>query len=182
MATLRDATAADAAALAVLAERTFRETFAASNTRANLDAFCAGAYGETIQGHEIADPQRETLLAEMDGALVGFGQLRWGQPPDCVRAARPAEVQRLYVDAPWHGRGVAQALMAELLARAERGGADQVWLGVWEHNPRAIAFYRKHGFAPVGDHLFVVGEDPQRDVVMVRPVGRVAPAIAGRGR
>jgi ribosomal protein S18 acetylase RimI-like enzyme len=44
------------------------------------------------------------------------------------------------------------------------------WLGVWEHNPRAIAFYRKSGFVEVGDHVFPVGRDPQRDVVMARAV------------
>jgi ribosomal protein S18 acetylase RimI-like enzyme len=169
MPALRDATAADAAALAELAERTFRDTFAASNTPENLDAFCAGAYGTAIQGREIADPRMATVLAEHQGRLVGFGQLRWGPPPECVSAQRPVEIQRLYVDAPWHGRGVAQALMGELLERAATGGADQVWLGVWEHNLRAIAFYRKLGFAAVGAHVFPVGQDPQRDLVLVRP-------------
>ena len=58
--------------------------------------------------------------------------------------------------------------MAERLARAGRGGADQVWLGVWEHNPRAIAFYRKHGFVEVGAQVFQLGGDPQRGLVFVR--------------
>jgi ribosomal protein S18 acetylase RimI-like enzyme len=41
-----------------------------------------------------------------------------------------------------------------------------MWLGVWEHNPRAIAFYHKHGFVDVGDHVFLLGEDPQTDIIM----------------
>jgi RimJ/RimL family protein N-acetyltransferase len=41
---------------------------------------------------------------------------------------------------------------------------------VWEHNPRAIAFYRKFGFVAVGDHIFPVDHDPQRDILMARPV------------
>jgi ribosomal protein S18 acetylase RimI-like enzyme len=48
--------------------------------------------------------------------------------------------------------------------------SDVVWLGVWERNPRAIAFYRKFGFREVGTHVFPLGNDPQRDIVMARPV------------
>jgi ribosomal protein S18 acetylase RimI-like enzyme len=167
--TLRRATVDDAAALAALAERTFRATFAASNTAANLDAHCRSSYGAAIQARELADPAMETLVAVGPGGeLVAYGQLRWSGAPDCVVAERPAEVQRLYAEARWHGTGLAQALMAELLALARAGGADYVWLGVWEHNPRAIAFYRKHGFTAVGDHVFPVGDDPQRDLLLVR--------------
>jgi ribosomal protein S18 acetylase RimI-like enzyme len=94
--------------------------------------------------------------------------LRWGTAPACVVARRPAEVQRIYVDRPWHGRGVAQALMAAMLEHARNGGADRVWLGVWEQNLRARAFYRRAGFADVGDHAFRLGDEVQRDRVMVR--------------
>ena len=48
-------------------------------------------------------------------------------------------------------------------------------LGLWEHNPRAIAFYRKAGFAEVGEHAFPLGDDPQRDIVMARPVAGSPP-------
>lgn len=102
------------------------------------------------------------------GPLIGYAQLRLGNPPPCVVATSPAEIQRLYVDAPWHGTGVARALMDSLLDAAVAGGADVAWLGVWEQNPRAIAFYTKSGFAVVGDHVFVVGEDPQRDLVLAK--------------
>jgi ribosomal protein S18 acetylase RimI-like enzyme len=60
--------------------------------------------------------------------------------------------------------------MAAALEMAQRGGADRVWLGVWEHNPRAIAFYRKCGFDETGEQVFLLGRDPQRDLVMSRPV------------
>jgi RimJ/RimL family protein N-acetyltransferase len=61
--------------------------------------------------------------------------------------------------------------MATCLAEITARGADVAWLGVWERNPRAIAFYRKWGFAEVGAHTFVVGDDPQRDLVLCRPAG-----------
>lgn len=174
---LRRAGTDDAGALAALAERTFRDTFTATNTAENMALHCASAYGEALQRAELQDPRMTTLVCERAGELIGYAQLHWGPAPPCVAGARPAEIQRLYVAAAWHGKGIAQELMAESLRLAEAGGADQVWLGVWEHNPRAVAFYRKFGFAEVGDHVFPVGNDPQRDLVMARPI---APAASRR--
>ncbi len=166
--TIRPATEADAAALAELAERTFCATFAHENRPEDMDAHCRDSYGESIQAAEIRDVARATLVCEEAGRLIAFGQLRWSRAPACVAGGRPAEIQRLYVDAPWHGKGVAQRLMASLLDIASKGGADVAWLGVWERNPRAIAFYEKSGFCVVGDHVFVVGKDPQRDLVLAK--------------
>jgi ribosomal protein S18 acetylase RimI-like enzyme len=168
---IRQATEADAASLAELAERTFRETFAEMNSAEDIDAHCRKSYRESIQAAEIRDPGRTTLVCHVGETLIAYGQLRWASAPPCVVAARPAEVQRLYVDAPWHGKGVAQALMGSLLDTAVAGGADVAWLGVWEKNPRAISFYEKSGFAVVGDHVFVLGSDAQRDLVLAKRLG-----------
>jgi ribosomal protein S18 acetylase RimI-like enzyme len=58
--------------------------------------------------------------------------------------------------------------MAACLEELKARGSDVAWLGVWERNPRAIAFYRKMGFAECGEHVFTLGHEPQRDVVMAR--------------
>ncbi len=167
---IRRAMPADAAALAAFAERAFRATFGAQNSPENMDAHCAAAYGESIQAREISAPEMETLVAVQGDQLIAYAQLRWGAAAGCVSAAKPAEILRLYVDHAYHGKGVARDLMNRLFALAGGGGADRIWLGVWEHNPRAIAFYQKHGFTPVGDHVFRLGDDPQRDLILVRPL------------
>ena len=168
MTIIRLASMDDAAALAKLAERTFRDTFAGANRADDMELHCRNYYGEAIQAAEIQAPDRSTFVCELDRRLIAYGQLRWAKAPPCVVGAKPAEIQRLYVDAPWHGKGVAGALMASLLDAARAGRADVAWLGVWEENPRAIAFYEKSGFEVVGDHVFVVGSDPQRDLVLAR--------------
>ena len=174
MIAIRRATLREAAALAELAERTFRAAFAHQNTAEDMDQHCRTSYGESIQAAEIGDRDRTTLVCHELDRLIGYGQLRWGSCPACVVATKPAEIQRLYVDAAWHGKGVAQALMASLLDAAAAGGADAAWLGVWERNPRAIAFYEKSGFARAGEHVFVVGKDRQRDLVLARRLGSPA--------
>jgi ribosomal protein S18 acetylase RimI-like enzyme len=78
----------------------------------------------------------------------------------------------LYVIGEVQGTGVAQELMNACLAEMTMSGSDVAWLGVWERNPKAIAFYRKFGFRGVGEHVFRLGNDAQRDVVMVRALAR----------
>ena len=169
--TIRPARESDAAALSELAERTFRDAFGALNTPADMDLHCARSFAPALQAAEIVEPGLHTLLAEDRGSLVAFAQvdLRSPRPPG-VAASPAAELRRLYVDRRWHGTGLARELMQRALELAAASGARALWLGVWEHNPRAIAFYRRSGFAAVGEHVFTVGTDPQRDLVMVRPV------------
>mgnify|MGYP003395131454 CR=1 FL=1 len=163
---IRPATLSDATSLAALAERTFRETFAADNSGENIDLHCATRFSAEIQGQEISDPQMTTLLGEVAGELVGFAQLRLAHTAACIKADRPAELHRIYVLNAWHGRGVARELMHAVYAAAARAGCDCIWLGVWERNPRAIAFYHKCGFSVVGDHPFMLGRDRQRDLIL----------------
>lgn len=168
MPTLRKASHSDAGQLAELAESTFRDTFGSANTAEDMDLHCSISYGAAIQAGEIANPEMVTLLSEEAGRLVGFAQLCWGSAPACVVGGAPGEIQRLYVAADWHGQGVAHELMRACVDELQARASDVVWLGVWERNPRAIAFYRKCGFVEVGDHVFPVGSDPQRDIVMAR--------------
>lgn len=168
MAAIREAGPGDARRLAAIAEETFRDTFAAVNTEENMEFHCRSHFGEAIQSREIADPNMVTLLCEQGGSLVGFAQLRWGQPPECVVGAAPGEIQRLYVVRESHGQGIAHDLMNACLSEMASHASDVAWLGVWEHNPRAIAFYRKFGFREVGEHVFPLGSDLQRDVIMSR--------------
>jgi ribosomal protein S18 acetylase RimI-like enzyme len=119
---------------------------------------------------EIASSDWMTLVAKESGNLIAYAQLRFRQPPACVSAESPGEIHRIHVDNTWHGQGIAQELMATCLEKMQAQGKDVVWLGVWEHNHRAIAFYKKYGFEQVGDHEFVFGSESQRDVIMVRGV------------
>jgi diamine N-acetyltransferase len=169
--TFRTATPADAGSLAALAERTFREAFAADNTPDDMDAYCAESFAIDRITAELQNPACLVVLATSGSELVAYALLQDGPAPECVIGPSPIEIVRFYVDSRWHGSGVAAALMAETQAAARRRGAATLYLGVWERNHRALAFYRKHGFRKVGAKTFVLGSDPQTDEVMERPVG-----------
>lgn len=168
MPVIRHATMYDAAAVAALGRRTFCDTFAADNTPEDLAMFLDATYGESVQREELTSPHLTYLLAEHDQALVGFALLRRGKATPQVTDPTAIELQRLYVDLPWHGTGLARALMAECFRVARESGAGAMWLGVWERNARALRFYAAQGFVAIGQQVFTVGSDPQTDTVMLR--------------
>jgi len=165
---IRTATTADAAILADLGARTFRETFEAVSSPENLAAFLEGAYGEALQRAELMDPARPARILEVDGVPSGFLQLRLGHREPGVPGERPVELQRIYVLRSAQGGGRGAALMTEAVEMARAWGADSLWLGVWEHNDKALAFYARSGFCEVGEHLFKIGDQVDRDLLLAK--------------
>jgi diamine N-acetyltransferase len=166
--TVRRGIPADAQVLADFAARTFSQTFADENRPEDMALHVRTAYGLAQQQAELANAEMATLLAEVDGQLAGYAQLRPNAGPDCVPKITPLELLRFYVAIPWQGRGVAQTLMKSVVTEARARGARTLWLGVWERNERAKSFYRKFGFVDVGQQHFVLGTDVQTDRVMAR--------------
>ncbi len=166
---IRRATVADAEALTEIGARTFSETFAADNTPEDMRMFLEATWQPELQRAEILDEGMDTLLAcDATGALAGFAQVRVARPPAGIEVRAPVELKRFYVDKPWHGQGLARTLMASAEQAARARGGREFWLGVFQNNERALAFYRKCGFRIVGTQVFVVGTDPQKDYVMLR--------------
>jgi ribosomal protein S18 acetylase RimI-like enzyme len=139
---IRIATPADAEALAALAERTFRDTFAADNAAGDMEAYVGESFSPDRVRAELADGANTFLLAFVGGrhSPAGYAKLRTG-------TAEP---------------------------EARDAGHRTLWLGVWERNARAIAFYEQWGYAAVGEHLFRLGSNDQRDLIMERPVATKA--------
>jgi ribosomal protein S18 acetylase RimI-like enzyme len=167
---IRRANASDADLLAELGARTFSETFAADNTSQDMAAYIAASFNHEQQTAELADSASIFLIAEVVGRPAGYARLHAGKPPDSVTGAKPLELVRLYVSTEWLGRGIGAALMQACIDEARRAGYETIWLGVWERNARAQAFYHKWNFRPVGEHVFQLGSDLQRDILMEREV------------
>lgn len=161
---IRLATSDDAATLAAISLKTFVDTFAPHNRAEDMDAYASVAFGEAQQRREIETAGVVTLIGEENGDAIAYAQLR--QTMGALHG--DVELARFYVDAPHHGRGIAQALMDAVEVQARTFGAGRLWLGVWERNLRAIAFYRKIGFVHCGSQPFLLGSDLQTDWVMNR--------------
>jgi len=167
---IRRADSDDAETLLKFAARTYYETFSPVNTPENMQAYMANAFTLPQFKLELRDPRAAFLLAEIDGQLSGYAKLLAEKAPECVTGGAPIELVRFYIDQAWQGSGLASALMVACLSEAKNGGFKTIYLGVWEKNLRAQAFYHKWNFVRVGEHTFQMGDDPQVDWWMMRPL------------
>lgn len=167
---LRRATPADAALLAELGARTFRDAFAADNRPEDMALYLRQAFSTDQIEAELREPGSVFLLAGTGNGAppLGYARLVAGPAPPCVHGPRPVELSRIYVEQSVVGGGYGAALMRASLEEASRGGFATIWLGVWERNLRAVRFYERWGFVTVGEHEFVLGTDVQSDLVMER--------------
>lgn len=167
---IRHATIADAELLSELGARTFFETFAADNSEENMSEYLSAAFTLEQQANELSDQQRSVFIAEIEGQAVGYAMLLPDDAPNQITGKKPIELVRLYVSKESIGSGVGAALMQACLDEAAARNFKTIWLGVWENNHRAQAFYRKWQFEEVGTHVFHLGDDPQRDLLMQRAI------------
>jgi ribosomal protein S18 acetylase RimI-like enzyme len=114
---------------------------------------------------ELKNAENHFIIAYVDGAAAGYAKFR-AKRPEKLEATDPLEIERIYVLCACHGKKVGAALMGHCLTYARDNGHDVVWLGVWEHNHKAVSFYRQWGFELFGDHTFRLGSDIQTDVLM----------------
>ncbi len=166
---IRRATVGDAALLARIGAEYFAATFGSQNDPNDMKVYLASTYSSAKQYAELAETDRVVWIAEsMNRVPAGYAMVKLGATSPAVAANHPVELQRFYVESAFQGRGLAQQLMSVCVDQAREWGCDALWLGVWERNPRAIAFYEKSGFRKVGRQYFTVGSDRQHDFVMAR--------------
>src|SRR5262245_32554765 len=165
---IRVATISDAEMMTEFAWRTFHDAFAPMNSPENMEAYMSQNFTLQKFSAQLADPRSTFLIAEIEATPVAFAKLYDGEIPDCVVGFALVEIERFYVDRQFHGKGVAQTLMQAWLDRLRQSGHGSVYLGVWDNNHRAIAFYRKYGFDVVGSHAFQMGDEAQNDLWMER--------------
>ncbi len=168
---LRQGVAVDLALLADLSVRTFREAFESFYATEDFEDFLQGAFNAEKLRKELADPACTFLFAELEGEPVGYALVREGPPEPCVQGPDPIELVRIYALQKAVGKGVGPALMEACIRIAKEKGAKTLWLGVWENNPRALAFYARQGFVDVGFHTFLVGSQVDVDRILVKDLG-----------
>lgn len=172
--TVREATSEDAALIAELSRATFYETFASFNTKENMDLFMNNQFTTEKLVAEVGAPGNTFLLAFCEEEPVGYVRLCESENPPSLGASRALEIVRIYATASSIGKGVGSAMMDACIRIAQERGKEIIWLGVWEHNPRAIAFYERWGFHKFDTHVFLLGTDPQTDWLMKKELSTTA--------
>ncbi len=163
-------TISDLPILRDIARDTFTETFSEANKAEDMDRYLAENFSEDQLARELSNPNSFFYVAEVNGHVVGYLKLNTAHAQTEPQAADALEIERIYVLSNYHGNGVGQALYHHAMSVAEDRKASYVWLGVWEHNHRALRFYEKNGFTAFGTHIFQLGNDQQTDILMQKSV------------
>ena len=166
--TIRYATGDDAELIADLSRKTFHETFGYVNTKENMDKFMNEQFTRQKLMSEVTEPGNTFLLAFDGNIPVGYVRMREGQRFPEFGEKDSIEIVRIYVVNTYLGTGIGQQLMRQCIFVAKELKKDIIWLGVWEKNPRAIAFYTKWGFEKFNEHNFLLGDDLQKDWLMMK--------------
>ncbi len=163
---IRECSLADVPELITLGIKTFRETFEAVNSKEDMDLYLSSTFSEEKIADEFKGNGAKFFIVEENGKAVGFCKVKASEIPEELEDHRPIEIERIYAIKDSIGKGVGKAMMEHCIAYARENGFDVIWLGVWEHNQPAIAFYKKGGFEFFGQHVFMLGRDAQTDLLM----------------
>ena len=163
-------TISDVLILRGIARDTFTETFSEANKAEDMERYLTENFSEEQLARELSNPNSFFYVAEVNGHVVGYLKLNTARAQTEPQAANALEIERIYVLGSYHGGGVGQALYHHAMSVAEDRKASYVWLGVWEHNHRALRFYEKNGFIAFGTHIFQLGNDQQTDILMKKSV------------
>lgn len=163
---IKKATLNDINQLQKIGRETFFETFSEANSEENMKKYLDEGFSAAKLKAELTDKNSEFYFAAIEGEVIGYLKLNFGQSQTELKEEEALEIERIYVLKEFHGKKVGQLLYEKAIEIAKQKNADYVWLGVWEENPRAINFYKKNGFVEFDKHIFKLGEDEQTDIMM----------------
>ena len=159
---------ADLDALRRIAFRTFDDTFRRLNDTASFNEYLDASFSRAQLEAELKNPNSTFFFLYSDDVLAGYMKINLGDAQTDVKDPAALEIERMYVTRDFQGLGLGRALIDKALETARAAKKKTVWLGVWEKNENAIAFYKKMGFSKAGTHDFYIGKKRQADFIMRR--------------
>lgn len=152
-------------ALRKISIQTFTETFSEYNSEANMRKYISENLSITKLTSEFENPGSSFYLVSYNEKVIGYLKLNAGSA-QTEPNNNALEIERIYVQQEFHGKKVGLCLFEKAKTIALENHYDYIWLGVWEKNTKAIAFYQKLGFVEYDQHAFVLGDDEQTDMMM----------------
>jgi len=159
---------------------TFAETFSSENSEENMTEYLENGFSTEKLKTELTDENTVFYFAELSGNVIGYLKINVRESQTEIKVKNALEIEQIYVLKEFHGKKVGQILYDKALELAKEKNVENVWLGVWEENPRAIRFYKKNGFVAFDKHIFKLGNDEQTDIMMKLELNKKKPAANTR--
>jgi ribosomal protein S18 acetylase RimI-like enzyme len=157
-----------------IAIETYQQTFADSNSEALLQKYYQESLNINLLSAQLQNPESEFYfiysapVSEENAQIAGFLKLNIGQAQTDIADPDALEVEKIYLDQQFLGKGLGYQLINFSIVRAEQQNKHYLWLGVWEDNQPALHFYKKMGFSKFGEHGFDMGGEIQTDYLLKR--------------
>lgn len=145
---------------------TFYETFKDQNSPANMKAYLEKAFNLAQLEEELLTTCSHFYFVYVDDEVAGYLKVNTGDDQSEPMGDNALEIERIYILEKFQKHGLGKQLFNKALEIAEDGGKGKIWLGVWEKNENAIAFYKRLGFVQTGSHSFYMGDEEQIDYIM----------------
>jgi len=161
---------ADWKLLQTLALETFKRTYESKNDPAIFAAYLEKAFNDDQIKKELANPHSTFYFLKYESQIVGYFKINELSAQTELKTDKDLEIERIYLKASYQGKGLGKVMIDKVVDIAKAKGKSKVWLGVWEENPSAIAFYERMGFSKFGTHTFTVGPEEQLDFLMEKKI------------
>ncbi|RFM30550.1 GNAT family N-acetyltransferase [Deminuibacter soli] len=159
-------TPGQAQVLADVSRQTFYDAFAAQNSAADMEQHLEKTYNLLQITKELTSPHCRFYFAMAGDIVAGYMKLNFAPAQTELHDANALELERIYVVQNWQGQKIGQLLLNKAIALVKELRLQYLWLGVWEHNAKALAFYRRNGFVAFSTHHYTVGTDVQTDLML----------------
>jgi ribosomal protein S18 acetylase RimI-like enzyme len=146
--------------------KTFFDTFSHLNSEANMQAYLNSNLTEQKLTKEFNTLGSEFYFVLVDEKPAGYLKINTGSSQTELQEKTGIEIERIYVLQEYQGKKIGQFLLDNSIKLAQEKHKSYLWLGVWDNNSKAIAFYKKNGFIQFDSHTFKLGDEIQTDVMM----------------
>ena len=165
MTQLHQCSVADVDELRAISIETYTDTFGEFNSDENMRIYLEDAYNREKLTAELAETNSQFFFMKENNETVGYLKLNLGDAQTEYIGDNLLEVERIYVRTAFLRNGYGTKLIQTAEEIARELGVKGMWLGVWEHNQRALNFYRKMGFRHISQHSFFMADDEQIDLI-----------------
>ena len=151
-----------------ISRSTFAQTFDEHNNPEDMEAYLNSSFSAEKLSAELSNKNSGFYFAINNevNEVVGYLKVNTGDAQTEKKDLNAFEIERIYVDKAYFGKKVGHLLFNKAIEIAKSIKVSYVWLGVWEENHRALAFYTKNGLVAFDKHIFRLGNDEQTDIMM----------------
>lgn len=168
--TTKKCTIEDLQVLQEISIETFNDTFKDQNSPENMKAYLERAFNLKQLEEELSNTFSQFIFVYLNNETAGYLKVNSCDAQSEKMGDDSLEIERIYIKSKFQKHGLGKYLLNQAIEMAVALRKKEVWLGVWEKNENAIAFYKKMGFVQTGAHSFYMGDEEQIDIIMTKTI------------